>query len=92
LLPRTETEDRLMGETSDQLKERAQDLAAQQYESAKKVGEHAVKAAEDEAAKRAGQEQEATGNVNRPGASVSDEAMLVPDHEGQGESTNVDHP
>jgi hypothetical protein len=94
LLPRTDTEDRLMGETSDQVKERAQDLAAQQYDAARKVGEHALDAAEDEAAKQAGQQQGGTAYEKKPGASVADEATLVPsthsEHERQGGLTSLD--
>ncbi|MEK9285614.1 MULTISPECIES: DUF3618 domain-containing protein [unclassified Bradyrhizobium] len=66
LLPATEAENRLMGETSDSLKERAQDLASDQVEDAKKVGERALDAAADEtlhqAAKEEGAAQEATAN------------------------------
>jgi Protein of unknown function (DUF3618) len=84
LLPQTETEDRLLGETSDQFKERAQDLASEQYEAAKKVGERALDAAQDETTKQAAkQEQEAASNGEKPGASVADEATLVPSHHSE---------
>jgi hypothetical protein len=93
LLPQTETEDRLLGETSDQFKERAQDLTSEQHEAAKKVGERALDAAQNERTKQAAkQEQDAASNEERPGASVADDATLVPSHhsdnqpEGEGVS------
>lgn len=46
LLPATAAENRLMGETSDRVKERARDLASQQHEAA---GETAAKSAEQAA-------------------------------------------
>jgi hypothetical protein len=46
LLPATAAENRLMGETSDRVKERARDLASQQHEAA---GESAAKSAEQAA-------------------------------------------
>ena len=55
-LPGTRTEDELMGETSDQLKERAQSLAAEQYEKAKAVAEHAYEEGKKEAVKAAEKE------------------------------------
>jgi len=51
-LPSTKTEDELMGETSDQLKERAQALAAEQYEKTKSVAEHAYEETKKEAEKQ----------------------------------------
>src|SRR6266536_2036320 len=51
-LPSTKTEDELMGETSDQLKERAQALAAEQYEKTKSVAEHAYDETKKEAEKQ----------------------------------------
>jgi hypothetical protein len=68
LMPTSETEDRMMGEASDRVKERA----AEQYETARKVGERAFGAAKDEAVKQAsqddtseskGEEEETTGEV-----------------------------
>jgi len=52
-LPETETEDRLMGETSDALKQRASEAAASGYEKAKSVAKSAIE--------RAGAEAEAQG-------------------------------
>jgi hypothetical protein len=49
MLPATEAEDRLMGEASDDLKEKAQDFAGEQIEKAKAVGGHAYEAAGQEA-------------------------------------------
>jgi hypothetical protein len=39
MLPSSETEDRLMGDASDELKERVQDVAAEQYDKSKSVAE-----------------------------------------------------
>jgi Protein of unknown function (DUF3618) len=84
LLPQTETEDRLLGETSDQFKERAQDLTSEQHEAAKKVGERALDAAQNERTKQAAkQEQDAASNEEKPGASVADDATLVPGHHSE---------
>ncbi|WP_407168658.1 DUF3618 domain-containing protein [Bradyrhizobium sp. ORS 111] len=72
LLPATQAENRLVGETSDRLKERAQDLASEQVEGAKEVGERALDAAADEVSQQAeGVAQEAK----------ADEATLVPGSE-----------
>lgn len=72
LLPATEAENRLMGETSDSLKRRAQDVASEQVEGAKRIGERALDAAVDEASQQAeGAAQEAK----------ADEATLVPHSE-----------
>jgi len=49
ILPPTDTEDQLMGKTSDDAKEGLQDLAAQTYDKAKAVGERAFEAAQEEA-------------------------------------------
>lgn len=72
LLPATEAENRLMGETSDSLKDRAQDLASEQVEGAKKIGERALDAAADETS------QQAEGAAQKAKA---DEATLVPHSE-----------
>jgi hypothetical protein len=61
-LPGTRTEDELMGETSNQLKERAQSLAAEQYEKAKAVAEHAYEEGKKEAVKAAEKEGSAGGS------------------------------
>src|SRR6266576_2102919 len=49
LLPRTKAEDELMGEASDELKEQSKEFAGQQFEKAKKVGEHTYDVAKAEA-------------------------------------------
>jgi ElaB/YqjD/DUF883 family membrane-anchored ribosome-binding protein len=69
LLPATEAENRLMGETSDSLKDRAQDLASDQIEGAQKIGERAFDAAANEASERA----EGAAQKAKP-----DEPTLVP--------------
>jgi ElaB/YqjD/DUF883 family membrane-anchored ribosome-binding protein len=55
LLPASETEDRLMGESSDRVKDRAQNLATEQYETAKETVKETAREAANEAAKTAGQ-------------------------------------
>jgi hypothetical protein len=49
LLPRTPAEDQLMGDVSDELKEQTREFAGEQLQKAKKVGERACDAAEQEA-------------------------------------------
>jgi ElaB/YqjD/DUF883 family membrane-anchored ribosome-binding protein len=83
LLPATETEDRLMGETSDRVKDRAQDLASEQYENAKEVGEHALKTAQDQAVKATKQQE--GGSEDAVNRAKSHEATLVPDQTENGE-------
>jgi ElaB/YqjD/DUF883 family membrane-anchored ribosome-binding protein len=58
-IPETEAEDRLMGETADQMKDKAQQIASEQYQTAKDVGQHMV----EETAKLA--KQELTGAVDQ---------------------------
>jgi len=88
LLPESEAEDRLMGESSDRVKARTQDLASEQYETAKKAGERAFDAAKDEVAKQTNQdakadvskdqEEGAKGDVKAEGATLvpSDKSEL----------------
>jgi hypothetical protein len=87
LLPTSETEDRLMGETSDRVKERAQDVASEQYEGAKKVGERAFDAAKDEVVKQENVEEkrtEAKDEKDRATAEVkADGPTLVPSEESE---------
>jgi hypothetical protein len=88
LLPSSETEDQLMGQASDRAKERAKNVAAEQYESAKKVGERALDAAKDEAAeatKQATGQEQAGGSQEqeRHAETKSDDATLVPSHEAE---------
>jgi len=49
VLPRTEAEDQFMGDVSDQLKEQTKEFAGEQLQKAKKVGERAYDAAQQEA-------------------------------------------
>jgi hypothetical protein len=51
-IPESQAEDRLMGETADQVKDKAQRLASEQMQTAKAVGQHVV----DETAKLAKEE------------------------------------
>ncbi|WP_028165681.1 DUF3618 domain-containing protein [Bradyrhizobium elkanii] len=68
LLPATEAENRLMGETSDSIKDRAQDLASEQIEGAEKIGKRALDAAAvNEASQQAeGAAQKAEGGEATP--------------------------
>lgn len=52
LLPSTETEDRLMGDASDETKRRVQNAAEEQYEKVKAVGERGLEAVQQEAEKQ----------------------------------------
>jgi len=49
LLPRTRAEDQFMGDVSDEVKEQTKEFAGEQFQKAKKVGERAYDAAEQEA-------------------------------------------
>jgi hypothetical protein len=62
LVPTTETEDRIMGDASDAMKEQAQDLASQ-YVEGSQTGERAADATQGEAAKPTG--EKATGEQAR---------------------------
>jgi hypothetical protein len=64
LLPSSETEDRLVGEASDEMKERAREFAAEQYDKAKNVASAAYQEA------RAQAEREGLGDVHAQEASV----------------------
>jgi ElaB/YqjD/DUF883 family membrane-anchored ribosome-binding protein len=59
LLPSTETEDRLMGETRDALADRARDVAQEGYEKAKHLAETQLERAQAAAGEAAGQAREA---------------------------------
>jgi ElaB/YqjD/DUF883 family membrane-anchored ribosome-binding protein len=78
LLPSSETEDRLMGETSDELKGRAQEFAAEQYQKAKNV----AAAASEEAPAQA--QRVGLGNVH------AHEASVVPGEPSEDEPTHRD--
>jgi len=79
-IPETEAEDRLMGETADQLKEKAQAIASDQLQRAKEVGQHMV----DETTKMAKQElsgavENLTGSQNQ-----QDDGQQGDGQQGQG--------
>ena len=69
LLPATETEDRLMGETSDQVKDQAREVAEDQYDRAKEAIERGV-------SQSAAQAQQSGEQVSVPA-----ETSLVPEAE-----------
>jgi len=81
LIPPTETEDRLMGESSDQLKDQARDVAEDQIQRAKSATANAVN------------EVEAEFPFQDPGADrgVPAETSLVPDAEQRGSSEAAEH-
>ena len=91
LLPASDTEDRLMGETSDRVKEGAQDFATEHYETAKKVGERAVDAARDAATEEASRQAEEVKNTDvskheeaeQGGEAKVEGASLVPSDESE---------
>lgn len=85
LLPTSEAEDRLMGETSDRVKDRAQDLASEQSESVKEVGERAFDTAQEafdtsqeEAAKEGAKQQQKDGSEPAANRTTAHEATLAP--------------
>jgi ElaB/YqjD/DUF883 family membrane-anchored ribosome-binding protein len=81
LIPPTETEDRLMGESSDQLKDKARGVAEDQTERAKSATASALT------------ETEAEFQFQDPGATagVPAETSLVPDAEQRGSSEAAEH-
>jgi hypothetical protein len=85
LLPATETEDQLMGQTSDRVKERAQDAASEQYQDVKEAGERVVEAVEDEAQKLAGTEEEGGSKDEMAGHAKAHEARLAPEQQADPE-------
>jgi hypothetical protein len=97
-LPSTEAEDRLMGDTSDELKERAQNLAAEQYDKAKAMAEGAMQgehAAGDSTGETSGATAESGDELRRGQPSLSEagsgEASLVPSgEEGSSEDKQRD--
>jgi hypothetical protein len=87
LLPRTQAEDQLMGDVSDELKEQTKEFAGEQFQKAKKVGERAYDAAQQEA-KHQGLSGEAVANEATSrikGASIapSSEADTCSDQTGE---------
>jgi ElaB/YqjD/DUF883 family membrane-anchored ribosome-binding protein len=87
LLPSSDTEDQLMGETSDRAKQRAQDLATEQYETAKKVGERALGAAKDEVAKQANEPERTSGSKEEREGHTADDVTLVPSDQSEPEAS-----
>jgi len=77
-IPETEAENRLMGESADQLKEKAQALATDQLQMAKQVGQHMV----DETAKIA--KEQLSGAVdNLAGSQNRQDQDQQPGHDWQ---------
>ena len=85
-LPRTQAEDQFMGDVSDDLKEQTREFAGEQLEKAKKVGERAYDAAQQEA-----EQQGLSGKaVANEAASRIEDGSIVPSSEadaGGGEQT-----
>lgn len=84
-LPATETEDRLMGDASTDVKARAQEMASQGFESAKNVGEHALDEAKREAEKQglaaspaASTDDQHAERPNEPAHAPSESPGLIP--------------
>jgi ElaB/YqjD/DUF883 family membrane-anchored ribosome-binding protein len=78
LLPRTQTEDELMGDVSDELKEQTKEFAGEQLRKAKEVGERAYDAAEREA-ERQGLSGEAV--ANEVTSRIKDTSSIAPSSE-----------
>jgi hypothetical protein len=74
LLPRTQAEDQLMGDVSDELKEQTREFAGEQVQKVKNVGERAYDAAQQEA-ERQGLSGEA---VASEASSKIHDASIVP--------------
>ena len=87
LLPSSETEDQLMGETSDRAKERAKDIAGEQYDNAKKVGERALDAAKDEVAKQANEPEQTGRSKEEKEGHTADDVTLVPSDQSEPEAS-----
>ncbi|KRR27590.1 hypothetical protein [Bradyrhizobium retamae] len=88
LLPPTDTENQLMGRTSDRVKERAQDVASEQCQGVKEAGERVVEAVQDEAQQMAGMEEggskdEMAGHAKAHEASLAPEQHADPEWKGQ---------
>jgi hypothetical protein len=79
LLPRTQAEDQLMGDVSDELKEQTRGFAGEQLEKAKNIGERAYDAAQQEA-ERQGLSGEA---VASEAASRIKDASIAPSSEAE---------
>ena len=90
-LPRTQAEDQFMGDVSDDLKEQTREFAGEQLEKAKKVGERAYDAAQQEA-----EQQALSGKaVANEAASRIEDGSIVPSSEadaGGGEQTGEKKP
>jgi ElaB/YqjD/DUF883 family membrane-anchored ribosome-binding protein len=79
LLPRTQAEDQFMGGVSDELKEQTKEFAGEQLEKAKKVGERAYDAAQQEA-----ERQNLSGEaVANEAASRISETSIAPSSESE---------
>jgi len=83
LLPRTQAEDQLMGEASDKLKGRTQEFAGEQFEKAKRVGEHAYDTAKEEA-ERQGLTSEGVADEVR---SIMSDTSIAPSSEAGSDKT-----
>jgi hypothetical protein len=74
-LPRTEAEDRVMGETSDQVKDKIQQTASEQVEAAKTGAERQMDRAKDFATEKAGEMQD---TLAQAGAEITDNMAAKP--------------
>jgi hypothetical protein len=87
LLPRTQAEDQFMGGVSDELKEQTKEFAGEQLEKAKKVGERAYDAGQQEAERQnlSGEAvaNEAASKMNETSIAPSSEADTCSDEPGE---------
>jgi len=79
LAPSTEVENRMMGNTSDQLKEDAKDLASDQYDRVEKAAEKVLGAQESSEPEASAEQASADASVDTHSAGRSDRVTLVPD-------------
>jgi uncharacterized protein YjbJ (UPF0337 family) len=92
LLPRSETENQLMGEASDRAKERAQNFASEKYEDAKDIGKRAFDTAKDEAAKKASEHEESgRSEEGKEGHVTLAPSDHPPEDEGRGYPWSADN-
>jgi len=95
LAPWTNVEDRMMGDTSDELKDDVKDIASEQYEKVKQAGETVLSSQENREVGASATQASAGVSVDKPSAGRSDRVTLVPEEstapgEPYEKPTNVD--
>src|SRR5215813_12134677 len=86
-LPRTQAEDQLMGDVSDELKDQTKEFAGEQLEKARKVGERAYDTAQREAERQGLSGEavatEAASRISDTSIAPSNEADACSDETGE---------